>query len=349
MTSANGTIARPEQPNGNQVIEQYRHIFAEVLPTHIKPETWVRVAQGALRRDTRLAQAAANNPQSLVAALLDAARRGLEPGTEQYYLVAYGRDVQGIVGYQGEIELIYRASAVSSVIVEAVYENDVFEYRPGVHDRPLHEVDWFGDDRGALKGVYAYAVMKDGATSRVVVMNRKQVMEHKAMSKGTSSPDSPWNKWEQSMWLKTAAHELTKWVPTSAEYLRDQARAAGEMIRHANRPASAPPAPARPATMQAEQPSEQDSADVVEGQVVAETQPNPAGAGRTATDAQLAKLHAAARAAGMNDRDELLAYIAEQVKRDVASTKELTTREASLVIDALGRYAAQQEPQGGAA
>lgn len=29
------------------------------------------------------------------------------------------------------------------------------------------------------------------------------------------------------MWLKTAAHQLQKWVPTSAEYLTTQARAAG--------------------------------------------------------------------------------------------------------------------------
>jgi recombination protein RecT len=225
---------------GSAVIEQYRNIFAEVLPSHIKPETWVRVAQGALRKDDRLAAAAAGNPQSLVSALLDAARRGLEPGTEQYYLVAYGSEVTGIPGYQGEIELIYRAGAVSSVIAEVVHAGDKFHYQPGM-DRPIHEIDWDADDRGPLRLVYAYAVMKDGSTSRVVVMNKATVMRHKAVSRGADSSSSPWQKWPESMWLKTAVHELQKWVPTSAEYLRDQARAAGEMIRTATRPTSAPP------------------------------------------------------------------------------------------------------------
>lgn len=238
MTNAIAKAA--EQPVGNQVIEQYRRIFSEALPTHIKPDTWIRVAQGALRRDEKLAEAAARNPGSLINTLLDAARRGLEPGTEQYYMVPFGSQVQGIVGYQGEIELIYRAGAVSSVIVEVVREHDGFDYRPGIHDKPMHEVDWFTDDRGQLKGVYAYAVMKDGAISRVVVLNRKQVMTHKAVSRGSDRADHPWNKWEESMWLKTAVHELTKWVPTSAEYLRDQARAAGEMMRTAQQPTPAP-------------------------------------------------------------------------------------------------------------
>jgi recombination protein RecT len=103
-------------------------------------------------------------------ALMDAARLGLEPGTEQYYLTprkVKGRlEIQGIRGYQGEIELIYRAGAVSSVIVEVVYSNDKFRVRPGRDERPIHEIDWDADDRGELRLVYAYAVMKDGATSR---------------------------------------------------------------------------------------------------------------------------------------------------------------------------------------
>ncbi|WP_030777812.1 recombinase RecT, partial [Streptomyces sp. NRRL F-2664] len=131
--------------------------------------------------------------------------------------------IQGIVGYQGIIELIYRAGAVSSVIVETVHEHDTFSYVPGRDERPVHEIDWFGTDRGPLVGVYAYAVMKDGATSKVVVLNRSQVMEAKAKSDGANGkyPQySPWNTNEEAMWLKTAARRLAKWVPTSAEYMR---------------------------------------------------------------------------------------------------------------------------------
>lgn len=256
-TTEPGTeVAVDNSPRG--LINQYSSDFATVLPSHIRAETWVRVAQGALKKGKKqvvrvegrnverfeLEIAAANNPAAFLSALLDAARQGLEPGTEQYYLtprkVKGQLEILGIRGYQGEVELMYRAGAVASVIVEVVRDNDVFVWTPGRVDpqgrwqgpqeRPYHEVDWFGADRGALKGVYAYGVMKDGATSKVVILNRAAVMAARDVSPGSSSEYSPWSKWEESMWLKTGAHQLRKWVPTSAEYLTTQARAAGTAL-----------------------------------------------------------------------------------------------------------------------
>ncbi|NUO59029.1 MAG: recombinase RecT [Hamadaea sp.] len=221
------TRVEPGTPAG--LVQQYQGDFAVVLPSHIKPETWCRVAIGALRRDRNLEQAARSNPASFLGALLDAARRGLEPGTEQYYLVPQKvkgqMQVRGQMGYQGVVELIYRAGAVSSVIVEAVRQNDTFSYRPGRDARPTHEIDWDAEDRGPLRLVYAYAVMKDGATSKVVVLNKHDIARAKDSSQGANSAYSPWVKHEESMWLKTAVHRLAKWVPTSAEYMREQLRA----------------------------------------------------------------------------------------------------------------------------
>jgi recombination protein RecT len=230
------------------IIQQYSGDFAQVLPTHVKPETFVRLSQGLLRRDPKLAAVAKSNPGSFLAALLDCARLGHEPGTEQYYLVPFGGEITGIEGYRGIVERIYRAGAVSSVICEVVREGDRFTYQPGRDRRPLHEIDWDAAGDGALKHVYAYAEMKDGATSRVVVMRKAEVMKHKAESKGTGRTDSPWNKWEQSMWLKTAARELEKWVPSSAEFRRQQLRAVAEADQiRAGAPVGRPvPAPAEP-------------------------------------------------------------------------------------------------------
>lgn len=226
MTETVGTAVARQDNGPGALITRYSNDFATVLPSHVKPETWVRIAQGVLRRDPKLANVATRNPGSFMAALLDCARLGLEPGTEQYYLVPYGNEVQGIVGYQGEIELIYRAGAVSSIKAEIVYSADRFTYRPDM-ERPDHQPDWFGD-RGEMVGVYAYAVMRDGATSRVVLMGKSEIEKHRAMAKGWENAGSPWQKWTGSMWLKTAVHELAKWVPTSAEYRREQLRAAVE-------------------------------------------------------------------------------------------------------------------------
>lgn len=59
--------------------------------------------------------------------------------------------------------------------------------------------------------------------------------------------------------------------------------------------------------------------------------------------AQMRKLHATIRESGM-DRDEGLAFISEEVGREVASTKELTGREMSQVIDRFVRYVEQNTP-----
>lgn len=206
------------------LIEQYRNDFALVLPSHIKPDQWVRLSQGVMRRNKELARIAMANPGSFLSALLDCARLGLEPG-DTYHLVAFGNEIVGIPDYTGLIELIYRTGAVSSVKAELVYENDKFRYDPGTMDRPEHSPDWFSGDRGKLIGVYAYALMTDGAVSRVVVMTIDEVERVRAVSRSSKSSSSPWVKWYDRMVLKTAIRQLVRWVPSSAEY-RQQAMAA---------------------------------------------------------------------------------------------------------------------------
>jgi recombination protein RecT len=234
-----GAVAKRDTGPG-AMVQQYSQDFRAVLPSHIKPEQWVRLAQGALKKGkkqggrTELEIAAGNNPGVFLASLLDAARLGLEPGTEQYYLtprkVKGQYEILGIVGYQGLIELMYRAGAISSVVAEVVYSGDVFEYQPGVDERPRHQIDWDAEDRGQLRLVYAYAIMKDGATSKVIVMNRAAIQKIKASSQGADSQYSPWQTNEPAMWLKSAVRQLAKWVPTSAEFMREQLRAARDVV-----------------------------------------------------------------------------------------------------------------------
>jgi recombination protein RecT len=240
----NNAVAKKDEPTAGAMVKQYAADFAAVLPSHIPPATWVRLAQGALKKGKRinpndpdspfeLEVAALNNVGVFLATLLDAARLGLEPGTEQFHLTprkVKGRlEILGIPGYQGIVELIYRAGAVSSVIVEVVRQRDGFIYRPGRDERPLHEIDWDLEDRGPLKLAYAYAVMKDGATSKVVVLNKAQIAAIKKSSQGATSEYSPWVTNPEAMWLKSAARQLAKWVPTSAEYRKEQLRAAQEV------------------------------------------------------------------------------------------------------------------------
>jgi len=226
MTTTQAAVAvRDNSPRA--MVAEYRHDFATVLPTHVRADTFVRVAQGALKRGRKQGQkfeleiAAGNNPGAFMAALLDAARLGLEPGTEQFYLtprkVKGQLEILGIVGWQGYVELMYRAGAVSSVVAEVVHANDKFSFQPGRDAYPQHEIDWDAADRGPLRLAYAYARMKDGGTSKVVVVNAATIERTKKSSQGADSDYSPWKSHPEAMWLKTAVRQLAKWVPTSAE------------------------------------------------------------------------------------------------------------------------------------
>lgn len=231
------------------LIFQNKREYAASLPTHLreKSDGWLAAAFAAVRRDPKLVEAAMESPHTLVNALSMAAQKGLTPGTEEFYLTprkSKGRqEVLGVTGYQGEVELMYRAGAVSSVIVENVYSGDKFEYVPGKHDKPIHTVDWFGGDRGKLIGSYAYAIMKDGAVSRVVIVDQGRIQRAKDASMGSDSNYSPWVKHEAAMWLKTAAHDLSKWVPTSAEFLRETEKIKAEAAQVETAPKAPAPEP----------------------------------------------------------------------------------------------------------
>ena len=254
MTETIGQAVATRDNTPAALIRQYSNDFKTVLPSHVRPDTWVRLAQGALKKGkkftegpskglTELEVAAANNPGVFLAAVLDAARLGLDPGSEQFYLtprkVKGKLEILGIVGYQGHIELMYRAGAVSSVVAECVYENDHFDYQPGRDPKPVHTIDWDAAERGNLRLVYAYAIMRDGAVSKVVVLNRAAINKIKASSQGSDSEYSPWKKHEDAMWLKSAVRQLQKWVPTSAEY-RNQVRADAVEVQRARVEAERP-------------------------------------------------------------------------------------------------------------
>lgn len=224
MTENSVSNAVAVRDNGPEaIVRQHREDLTLVLPGHIKGETWMRLATGALRRDENLRRVAQRNIGSLMNALLECARLGHEPGTESYYLVPFGNEVQGIEGYRGIIERIYRAGEVKAVKAEVVYENDHFRYNPGM-DRPEHEPDYFSD-RGRIVGAYAYGVFQDGSTSKVVIINRAYIDKIKKESKGSDRASSPWVKWEEGMVLKTVARRLEPWVPTAVEWRTEPVQA----------------------------------------------------------------------------------------------------------------------------
>lgn len=259
MSAVTNAVAKAE--NGIEgVITTYKPRIAVVLPEHINADQFAGLAMGALYRDPKVREAANNNPGAFMNALMRCASLGHQPGTEEFYLIPRKKkgvsEIQGIEGYRGIVERMYRSGAVASVVVREVCANDSFRFIEGEDDKPVHHIggegttgaDFFGANgsrsRGDMVGVYAYAKLMTGAISRVVILTRDDVMAAKASSDGATSDYSPWNRADggkdhpeftgRSMWWKTAARRLEPWVPTSAEYRAGMLRAAAEAdnLRH---------------------------------------------------------------------------------------------------------------------
>lgn len=205
--------------------------FKSLLPADADVDTFGGGAAAALYRNPDLAVAAMRNPESLLIALRDCARLGHVPGTDEYALTIRSGAILGMEQYQGVIARMFNAGAVQAVHAEVVTQQEFLIRRDPLP--PIHEVpgnDWLDRDLRVenLKGAYAYAVLEGGVCSRVVIMGRAQIMTHQKVAATTKF----WlGDFGLSMWLKTVVHELEKWVPTSASYRKERARADAELAK----------------------------------------------------------------------------------------------------------------------
>jgi recombination protein RecT len=332
-----------------------------VLPASVDVEAFLGTAAGALYasdvpgKNLTLMKCAEANPDSLIVALMDAAALGHMPGTDEYYLTPrmdHGRPkVLGIEGYRGVIERMYRSGAVARVVVREVCAKDPFDYVEGRDRVPLHEIGgrggtgaaFFGDgslNRGPMVGVYAYAELTTGAVSRVALLTRDDVFA--ARDAGGYRPDDPYSPWNRldggkdhpeftgrAMWWKTAAKRLEPWVPTSAEYRREQLRASAAAAQAGMRPHAATiPGPA------------QAPEEPVDAEIVDEPR-QEAPRRRTAQDRELADIGQQFTRLGFTEahRAERLGVAAKLAGHEgaIASTKDLGAPERKRLLAALSR------------
>lgn len=223
MTSVSDEVARVQAPVA--LIENSLTAFAKALPRHIPAERfgqWAIATVSRALRDPKTAEAwtrvlaSEAGRLSVMDALMESARLGLEPGRE-YHLVPFGQVVSGITDYKGEIRLITNAQRCT-VIAQLVHKNDIL-HMLGANIPPHHEADWFDDEnRGEVIGGYCYTDMGSQLYTVVTRMSRMEIEKHRAKSKA-SRPDSPWVEWWDSMALKTLVHQQRKFVPWSPERL----------------------------------------------------------------------------------------------------------------------------------
>lgn len=226
MTSIQDAAEDQAGKTPDKVIELHRGRLAAVLPRQLQPAEasagWFSAALAQLRSNRKLWDAAQADVGAFMAAMSEAARLGLVPGTEQYYLTVRSGKIQGIVGYQGVVELMYRSNKIRAVICDVVRRTDQFyidQVNRELQHQPAEGLTWFDEtERGSVIGAYAFAVMEDGTTSHIVRIGNERI----ARARGASSAGDkgPWATDEAAMVRKTALHDLEKWVPTSSDDLR---------------------------------------------------------------------------------------------------------------------------------
>lgn len=226
-------------------VAKYQTNLAKVMPEHLNSDAFLGMAASYIGGDRNLQEAAKVNPQSLILSLRECASLGHMPVKGVYDLVAFndrnapgGKSVVGIEEYRGVIDRMYRAGGVRSVHVDVVRANDFFVKERTLKNPgpiPVHEYDVHADDsdRGALKGVYAYADMGSGQFSGVIHMGRSRIAKHRAVAKSAKFWGPPesfdeqgnWveGPWTEDMWKKTALHKLETIVPTSTAYMVQRA------------------------------------------------------------------------------------------------------------------------------
>jgi recombination protein RecT len=220
VAKANGEAGKP-LTYGDQVklYLSKPEVLSEIrtaLPKHITAERLARIALTTIRTTPKLLECSLS---SLMAAIMQSAQLGLEPGLLGHcYFVPFRNnktcqsEVQFIIGYKGLIDLARRSGDIVTIAAGAIYSNDKFLYRKGYEEILEHEPNF--QNRGELIGVYAYATTKDGGRYGDV-MTLEDVNRIKSRSKAKEF--GPWVTDFEEMAKKTVLRRLAKYLPLSIE------------------------------------------------------------------------------------------------------------------------------------
>ena len=208
-----------------QAIEAQSSAFRAVLPAHVDPDRFSRITLTAIKSTPDLMRcfATEQGKTSVLVAAMQAAVIGLEPNTptqDAWLLPRRNKgtwEAQLMIGYRGLLKLARRSGTIETIYAEVVREGDDFTWSRGLDRDVLEHTP--GDGTGELTHAYAVARYKAGGYS-FMVLNRAQVESRRALSdsfKASNNSYSPWIKWPEAMWRKTAIRSLIPFLDLSPD------------------------------------------------------------------------------------------------------------------------------------
>lgn len=212
--------------------------FAAALPKHVSAERFVRVVMTAIQTSPSLLEA---DRRTLFASATKAAQQGLLPDGREGAIVVFGKQAQWMPMVAGIMKLVRNSGEISTWSVQAVYQNDVFDFCLGDDEHITHKPAL--SKRGDLIAVYSIVTMKDGEKSREV-MSVEDVNAIRARSRSGSS--GPWVSDFAEMAKKTVVRRHSKRLPMSTD-LDEALRADDELFMPEPQPADPAQPEAKPA------------------------------------------------------------------------------------------------------
>lgn len=237
--------------------------FKAALPSHVNVEKFQRVLITAVQQTPSLMNA---DRRSLYAASMKAAQDGLLPDGREGAIVTFKDQAQWMPMVAGIMKKVRNSGDVSTWSVQAVYENDKFDFELGDDERIIHKPAL--SNRGKLIAVYSIVTMKDGEKSREVMSVEDVEAIRKRSRSGTSGP---WVSDFSEMAKKTVVRRHAKRLPMSTD-LDELIRQDDELFMP-EQPKDVTPQPESPA--QEEPPKKRGSRlqSVVDAEVVQEEPP----------------------------------------------------------------------------
>ena len=188
-----------------------------VLPSHIDPAKFQRVAMTAIQQDPSLLDA---DRASLFTALSKAAADGLMPDKREGALTiaktkqkdgSYREMVVWMPMVAGIVKKVRQSGEVSKMIAKAVYEKDTFDVLFGDDDRIFHK-PYLDGHPGKIVGAYSIVHLRDGSISRDFM---PQWRIDKA--KNAAKIKYVWDAWPDEMAIKTVIRHHAKLLPQSTD------------------------------------------------------------------------------------------------------------------------------------
>jgi len=205
------------------MIAENMKAIKSILPKHITPERFARIAYTAIVSNPILARC---SQLSLINAIIESSILGLEIGGSMHEasLIPFKNnktnpatyDATLVVEYPGLIKLAKNTGDVRNISAHPVFANDQFRYNYGINQDLVH-IPTTG-----IKGdlINAYCIIwyiNGGIDFEVVGPHEAEAAKNKSATK--FKKDSPWNQEENipAMWVKTAIRRIMKRVPKAAE------------------------------------------------------------------------------------------------------------------------------------